>query len=290
MISILWNIIFIFTSIIGNIFSNVNTNNISKPLITPLSGSYPEPLLVSITCETPNVAIYYTTTGNTPVIGTSFTSVYTTPFTILETTTVKAIAVSESSLRSLITTSIIQIENPGICRRPIFSNPSGEYSGSLTLSMTTPTVDSEIWYTTNGNKPRIDIPNSFTKLYQSPISIFENTNVKAITVKDGLVDSPITSSNYTIVDPRIVSNPIFNLPSNQYTGPQIISLTSLTEGATIYYTTNGNVPNFTTANTFTKLYTEPFTLSTNTTVRAIAIKSGWRQSAVSVNTYYFCNF
>jgi len=288
MLSIMWNLTLALSTLVGNLFFQ-GANPVSRPLISPATGSYPGPVSVTITCETPNATIYYTTTGNTPVVGTGFTRVYTAPFTILESTTIKAIAVSSDFENSTVATSVIQIVNPGICSKPIFSSPAGEYNGSLVLSMTTSTADGEIWYTTNGNSPRIDIPNTFTKLYQSPISIFETVSVKAMTVKDGLVNSPITSSRYEITDPKIVSNPTFSLQPGQYSGPQTISLATLTEGASIYYTTNGNVPNVESPNTFTKLYTMPFTLSTNTTARAIAVKTGWKPSAVSVSTYYFCN-
>lgn len=288
MVNIIFNLILFISSVIGD-FLNGQNNPISKPVITPSSGTYPNPILVTISSETPNVTIYYTTTGNTPVIGAVFTKVYQVPFTILESTTIKAIAISPSLGQSMTSTSIINITNSGICSKPIFSNPSGEYQGFLNLSISTPTVDGQIWYTTNGNTPRIDIPNSFTKLYDSPIDIYENVTIKAMTVKNGLVNSPITTSNYTITDPKITSNPMFNLPPGQYIGPQIITMTSLTEGATIYYTTNGNIPKIDSPNTFTKVYSTPLTLNTNITLRAIAVKSGYRPSAVSVTTYYFCN-
>lgn len=265
------------------------SDTISNPVINPSSGTYPNPLLVSITCETPGVTIYYTTTGNTPVVGTSFTKVYSAPFTILESTTVKALAVSADLGSSSTTTSIINILNPGICSRPVFSEPSGQYEGYLNLNISTSTVDGIIWYTTNGNTPRIDIPNSFTKLYQSPINIYESVVIKAMTVKNGLVNSPVVSLNYTITNPKIVSNPFFNLTPGQYPSPQTITLSSLTQGASIYYTTNGNVPNIEVPNSFTKIYTTPLVLTSNTTVRAIAVKNGWKSSAVSVSTYYFCN-
>ncbi|MBR3480341.1 MAG: endonuclease [Prevotella sp.] len=63
---------------------------------------------------------------------------------------------------------------------------------------------------------------------------------------------------------------------------QTVTVTITAEtGATIYYTTNGNEP--TTAST---LYTAPFTVTTTTTVKAIAVKDG-EESGVATATYTF---
>src|SRR6185369_17659816 len=49
-----------------------------------------------------------------------------------------------------------------------------------------------------------------------------------------------------------------------------------TSGASIYYTTDGSTPS--SANT---LYTAPFTLTTNATVKAIATKTGMTDSTIA---------
>ena len=59
-----------------------------------------------------------------------------------------------------------------------------------------------------------------------------------------------------------------------------VAITTATSGATLYYTTNGSVPG-----TSSNRYNGPFTISSNLTIRAIAIKSGWHNSAV--RTGYF---
>jgi hypothetical protein len=56
---------------------------------------------------------------------------------------------------------------------------------------------------------------------------------------------------------------------------QSVSLATSTLGATIRYTVNGAVPDGT-----SPVYSAPFTVTANTTVRAIAIKSGMTNSAV----------
>lgn len=75
-----------------------------------------------------------------------------------------------------------------------------------------------------------------------------------------------------------VSAPILPESCN-FTDSKSIEIKTATEGATIYYTTDGTVPS---ASNFQ--YTEAFTITETTTVKAIAIKNGV-SSAVSEETY-----
>lgn len=74
--------------------------------------------------------------------------------------------------------------------------------------------------------------------------------------------------------------PEFNPAGGTYSTPQSVSLTDGTRGSTIYYTLNGTTP--TTSST---LYTGPFTIATNTTLKAIAIAPGYVTSAVATAAY-----
>lgn len=65
-------------------------SNIATPVFSPKAGRYAEAQTVSITCDTEGATIYYTLDGSAP---STASTVYTVPFTISETTTVKAMAV-----------------------------------------------------------------------------------------------------------------------------------------------------------------------------------------------------
>jgi hypothetical protein len=62
----------------------------ATPSFSPAAGTYPSPRSVSILDSTAGATIYYTTDGSTP---TTSSTVYTAPFRVSATTTVKAIAV-----------------------------------------------------------------------------------------------------------------------------------------------------------------------------------------------------
>ena len=81
----------------------------AAPTFSPVAGTYTEAQTISISCTTDGATIYYTTDGEDP---TSESGVYTSSFTISETTTVKAMAVKEGMNNSGIVTAVYTIEAP----------------------------------------------------------------------------------------------------------------------------------------------------------------------------------
>ncbi len=76
--------------------------------------------------------------------------------------------------------------------------------------------------------------------------------------------------------------PTFNPAAGTYTEAQNVTISCATEGATIYYTTNGDEP--TTSST---VYAAPISVSSNMTIKAIAAKSGYDNSTVASADYNF---
>ncbi|HPI11757.1 MAG TPA: FG-GAP-like repeat-containing protein [Catalimonadaceae bacterium] len=257
------------------------------PLISPGTGTFSGPQMVSILSTTPGSAVYYTTSGNTPKLGTSFTKLYTQPFQILESTTVRAISVSNGFPNSQVATSFISITNPGKAAKPVINPNSGNFDGSVSVSLSTTTVGAQVYYTTNGNTPRFDVPNSFTKLYSVPFTLYNTATVKAIAVAPGIENSAMATANFVVNASAIVATPVFNPAPGNYSSPVSLTITSATAGAAIYYTTNGNVPRLDVPNSFTKLYSGPVPLESSCTVRAMAVKTGLQPSATAAGVYTF---
>ncbi|URZ04530.1 cellulose binding domain-containing protein [Clostridium felsineum] len=74
--------------------------------------------------------------------------------------------------------------------------------------------------------------------------------------------------------------PIFSVTSGKYNSTQTVALKSTTDGATIYYTTDGSDPT-----TNSAVYSSPLTVSKNTTIKAYAVKAGMTASDIAAATY-----
>lgn len=81
---------------------------------------------------------------------------------------------------------------------------------------------------------------------------------------------------------EMAETPMFDPAGGAYINPINVSITSDTPSASIYYTTNGDIP--TDSST---LYTGPIAISSNTTLKAIAYKDGYLPSSVASATYSF---
>lgn len=81
---------------------------------------------------------------------------------------------------------------------------------------------------------------------------------------------------------EMAETPMFDPAGGAYINPINVSITSDTPSASIYYTTNGDIP--TDSST---LYTAPIAISSNTTLKAIAYKDGYLPSSVASATYSF---
>ncbi len=79
-----------------------------------------------------------------------------------------------------------------------------------------------------------------------------------------------------------VATPTFTPAAGTYTSAQSVELNTTTAGATIYYTTDGTDPT-----TSSSVYSSAISVSTTTTIKAMAVKSGMDNSAVASATYNF---
>jgi hypothetical protein len=163
-----------------------------------------------------------------------------------------------------------------------FSVPPGTYTSSQTLALAGQQSGTSIYYTTDGSTPTFPVTGT-TQTYSGPITVSSTETVKAIGVVSGYSNSPLTAESYTINGGATqVAAPTFTPASGSYSGPQNITPSDSTSGATMYYTTDGTTPT---------VYSHPFTLpfyssllygdSPTTTVKAIAAKSGMLPSNVT---------
>jgi len=109
------------------------------------------------------------------------------------------------------------------------------------------------------------------------VTMFDAGAQEALTVSysgPGLDKRPIPGS--VLFRPASVAAPVITPQGGGFAGSQQVSLRSTTEGASIFYTTDGSLP--TIGSTF---YTGAFTLASSANVRALAVKSGLMPSPVT---------
>ncbi len=243
---------------------------VSAPTFSPVAGTYASAQSVTISSTTSGASIRYTADGSTPspTVGT----VYSSPFAVSVTTTIKAIAYKSGMTNSTVTPAAYTIA----VADPTFSPVAGRYTSSQNVAIATTTVGASIRYTTDGSTPSPTVGT----LYSAPVAVSgATTTIKAIAYKTGLANSNVVPATYTILTPA--ATPTFTPGTGTYSSPQTVKIATTTTGASINYTTNGDTP----TESVGTPYTSPFLLTQTATVKAIAYKSGMANSSVGTATY-----
>lgn len=105
------------------------------------------------------------------------------------------------------------------------------------------------------------------------------SNISLETMQFTMPASDVTV-NATFTELAHVANPTFTPAAGSYIQPQLVTIACATEGATIYYTTDGTNPT-----TNSTVYTESFTVSVTDTVKAFAVKEGMNDSDIASVAY-----
>jgi subtilase family serine protease len=248
----------------SSIATAIYTIQALAPSFSPASGTFNTPQAVTLSDATPGVNIYYTTNGSNP---STSSTLYTGPITVTTTTTIKAIAAGNGYGTSSIATAIYTIQ----ALAPSFSPASGTFNTPQTVTLSDATPGANIYYTTNGSNP-----STSSTLYTGPITVTTTTTIKAIAAGNGYGPSSIATAIYTIQ----ALAPSFSPASGTFNTPQTVTLSDATPGVSIYYTTNGSNPS-----TSSTLYTGSITVTTTTTIKAIAAGNGYGPSAIATGSY-----
>ena len=156
---------------------------------------------------------------------------------------------------------------------PIISPATGTYTSTQTVNITDATAGSTIFYTIDGSQPTTSSPQ-----YTGSFTVSTTTTVKAIATAPNFTQSGTATSVITINQQSPAATPVISPATGTYTSSQTVSITDSTAGSTIFYTTDGSQP--TTSST---QYTAAFTVSTTTTVKAIATAPNFTQSATATS-------
>ena len=159
-----------------------------------------------------------------------------------------------------------KIDEPGTID---VASPVISVSESHVLSISCTTEGASIYYTTNGTQP-----SSSNNAYNAPVGIEGNCTIKAIAVKDGHSSevSTYTVSDFICVTPTI----------SQTAESNILSITSDTRNASIYYTLDNSAPTKTST-----LYTGEFPITKSCIVKAIAVRADYTDSPIATQSVIY---
>jgi uncharacterized repeat protein (TIGR03803 family) len=239
------------------------SSQVFAPVFSPRSGVYSnaQNLAVALISGTAGASIRYTTDGSTPTETNG--TLYTGPVSIGAATTLTAIAYKGGFTDSPVTSSnytfLPQVATPA------FSPPAGTYTVGQSVAITTATSGASIRYTTDGSTPTETIGT----LYSGAVTINTSTVLNAIAYGSGFIDSPVTSSAYTINLP-LAAAPVLSPAAGIYSGYQWVFFSEATNGATIVYTTDGSTPTETSG----MAYSGPVLIGSTTALKAIAYEAG----------------
>ncbi len=158
---------------------------------------------------------------------------------------------------------------------PTITPGAGSYSSPQTVTLSDATSGAAIYYTTDGTQPTTG-----STLYSGAFTLSASATINAIAVESGYTNSSVASAAISITAAeQQAAPPVISPGTGTFTSTQTVTLSDGTPGAAIYYTTNGTQPT-----TSSQLYSGAFSVSSTTTVNAIAIANGYLNSSVSTAT------
>ena len=225
---------------------------------------------VSLHTDMSDATIYYTTDGSTPTENSRSGNLVTIQGQPGEQITVMAMAVAKGSEKTTsFATFTYTIMNQ--LAAPTASVPDGAvFTRESVVELKA--ESGRIYYTTDGSEP-----SDRSNLYRKSIVIDRAVTIKAIAVADDLEQSEISTFVYGFAEQ--VATPLASYASGELEMGTKVSFSCATEGATIYYRTDGGEINLSRKSEL-EIYTEPITVNKATNFKVIAVMDKMQDSKV----------
>lgn len=224
---------------------------------TPSGGTFLLGALSSIVLESNSQTadIYYTTDGSEPTTGSTIYSAAIPAFDRI--TTLKARAFAPPAAPSAIITESYQMK----ANAPTLDTASGTYISSRTIVATNPNPSGTIEYNINASG----------WIASGAVTLTESASVAFRVVASGLY---VTSEETSVAVTIQCAAPTISPAGGTFDASQEVTLTTNEVGGTTYYTTDGSEPTIASGT----LYTAPFTITADTTVKAKTFRTNTEPS------------
>jgi hypothetical protein len=207
--------------------SDANFNwKVGTPYFSVASGTYTTTKSVTIQSATAGTTIRYTTDGSLP---TSSSTQYTSAVSVLVSTTLKARAFFTGKPDSNVGTAVYELKVAPVSVTPT----TGTYATPQAPTLSTTTSGATIHYTTDGSEPA-----EASAVYPPSPNVDATLTLKAKAFKEGWTPSDTSARTYTMK----VGTPSFSPGGGSYSGVQQVTVSTVTPGATLHYSTDGLEP------------------------------------------------
>lgn len=155
---------------------------------------------------------------------------------------------------------------------PTLSIASGTYTTDRTVTVSVATSGATIRYTRTGAEPT---ETDDTVASGGTIAITYSQTLKTKAFKAGQPASNTASADYTMK----VGLPTLSPSGGTYSSAQTVTMSTVTPGAELRYTTDGSTPS-----PASTLYTGALSVGTTTTIKVVGFKTDWSDSDVRTGT------
>ena len=234
---------------------------------------------VAMSTATEEAIIYYTIDESSESLK------YSEPLTFSKDTEIKAVAVKEGIENSPISVAKVSIKTKTVEVDKVYAEAvtfTAEDAGEagVKVAMATKTEGAAIYYTTDGTEPTEN-----SERYTKAVTFSKDTVVKAIAVKKGIENSPISVAKVsiktktvevekTVEIEKVYAEAVTFTADDAGEAGVKVAMSTATEGATIYYTIDKSSKSL--------KYSEPLIFSKDTEIKAFAVKEGMENSPISV--------
>lgn len=273
------------------LFPGGGTPTASTPTFSPVAGSYPGSIAVTISTASGGAIICWNTSGapaTNHAAGCATGTLYTGPITVSASQSVYAVAGGAGFFDSAVGSAAYTITGTS-ATVPGLTPGAGTYFSTQSVTASTPSPGAIMCFTIDGSTPITDGASGCTHgtLYTGAISVSSSETIKIVAGGTGYTDSSVAVAAYTITS--VAATPTFSPPGGSYFTTQSVALATATPGAIICYTTNGTTPatNGTTGCTTGTLYSTAISVSMTETIKAVAGGTPFTDSSVGSATYTF---